>query len=406
MLQNQSAGTPDNVNYYTCTMHPSVHSKTPGKCPICGMDLVPVYKNSATNAQTSSMEESQITNSGVSTNEAESQPGEFNVPLERQQQIGVTYATVEKRPVQFSIRVAGTVAADKQRQWDYVARVDGYVQKLFVFSPGEVIEKNSPLLTIYSPDLLTTENEFLDLLRARDRAHTNNDSTLSESTDNLVESAKERLRLWNLSDSQIIALEKTRKPVENLTLESPFRGVVQTLDASQGSKVMDGENLVSVADLSVVWVWAQFYQDELSLLKDGLAVTISAGSLPGQKFDGKISTIDPFINDELRAARVRIDVENPDFKLWPGDYVNVELKIDEGEQLAVPVNAVLPTGQHNIVFVDKGGGKLEPRFLQLGRQFGNFYVVQSGLSEGERIVDSANFLIDAESQIQGALKSW
>jgi Cu(I)/Ag(I) efflux system membrane fusion protein len=169
---------------------------------------------------------------------------------------------------------------------------------------------------------------------------------------------------------------------------------------------MDGENLVSVADLSVVWVWAQFYQDELPLLKDGLPVSISADSLPGQKFDGKISVIDPFVNDELRAARVRIDVENPDFKLWPGDYVNVELKIDEGEQLAVPVNAVLPTGRHNIVFVDKGGGKLEPRFIQLGRQFGDFYEVKSGLNEGERIVDSANFLIDAESQIQGALKSW
>ena len=439
--KKQSANAPDNVDYYTCTMHPSVHSKTPGKCPICGMDLVPVYKTSgATNAlsieitnQTAAVEPSekkvkfyQSTMNPKETSPVpakdsmgmemepvyeeaaapENQPGEFTVPLERQQQIGVTYATVEKQPMKFSIRVVGTVTADKQRQWDYVARVDGYVQKLFVFSPGEVIEKNSPLLTIYSPDLLTTENEFLDLLRARDKAQTNSDSALSESTDDLVESAKERLHLWNLTDSQIDGLEKTRKPVENLTLESPFRGVVQTLDASQGAKVMDGENLVSVADLSVVWVWAQFYQDELPLLKSGLPVSVSAGSLPGQNFDGKISVIDPFVNDELRVARVRIDVENPDYKLWPGDYVNVELKIDEGEQLAVPVNAVLPTGRHNIVFVDKGGGTLEPRFIQLGRQFGNFYEVKSGLNEGERIVDSANFLIDAESQIQGALKSW
>jgi RND family efflux transporter MFP subunit len=439
--KKQSTTPPDNVDYYTCTMHPSVHSKTPGKCPICGMDLVPVYKTSgATNAtSTESTNQTAMTQTGEKkikfyqstmnpketspvpakdsmgmemepvyeeAGAPESQPGEFTVPLERQQQIGVTYVTVEKQPVQFSIRAVGAVTADKQRQWNYVARVDGYVQKLFVFSPGEVIEKGSPLLTIYSPDLSTTEKEFLDLLRARDRAQTNSDSALLESTDNLVDSAKERLRLWNLTDSQIATLENTRKPVENLTLESPFRGVVQTLDASQGAKVMDGENLVSVADLSVVWVWAQFYQDELPLLKNGLPVAISIGSLPGQKFDGKISVIDPFVNDDLRAARVRIDVENPDLKLWPGDYVNVELKIDEGEQLAVPVNAVLPTGQHNIVFVDKGGGKLEPRFIQLGRQFGNFYAVQSGLGEGERIVNSANFLIDAESQIQGALKSW
>ena len=400
-LQMAAATTPatNDIDYYTCTMHPSVHSKTPGKCPICGMDLVPVYKKSTlTNAPSAE--------SGTTNETVEENPGEFTVPLERQQQIGVTYATVEKQPMQSSVRAVGTVMADKQRQWDYVSRVDGYVQKLFVFSPGESIEKNSPLLTIYSPDLLTTENEFLGLLRARDQARTNSDSTLSESADDLVESAKERLRLWNLSDNQIATLEDTRKPVENLTLQSPFRGVVQTLDASQGSKVMNGANLVSVADLSVVWVWAQFYQDELPLLKDGLPVTISVGSLPGQKFNGEISVVDPFINDDLRTARVRIDVENPELKLRPGMFVNVELKIDGGEQLAVPVNAVIPTGEHNIVFVDKGQGELQPRFIELGQQCGDYYEVKSGLNEGERVVASGNFLIDAESQIQGALKSW
>ena len=399
--KDTTGGANDNVDYYTCTMHPSVHSKTPGKCPICGMDLVPVYKNSATNTPAVLTGENQVSNAGAPN---EGQPGEFTVPLERQQQIGVTYATVEKQPVQFSIRAVATVTPDKQRQWDYVARVEGYVQNLSVFSPGEIVKKGSPLLTIYSPDLLTAENEFVALLRTRD-AETNNPA-LAKSAENLVESAKERLRLWNVTDDQISELEKTRQPTEELRLISPFRGVVQSLDATQGAKVMPGDKLIGVTDLSVVWVWAQFYQDELSLLKDGLPVTISINSLPGRKFNGKISTMDPFINDELRTARVRIDVENPDFKLWPGSYVNVELNINEGEQLAVPVNAVLPTGQHNIVFVDKGGGKLEPRFIQLGRQFGNSYVVQSGLNEGERIVDSANFLIDAESQIQGALKSW
>jgi Cu(I)/Ag(I) efflux system membrane fusion protein len=194
--------------------------------------------------------------------------------------------------------------------------------------------------------------------------------------------------------------------MENVTLTAPFRGVVQSLDATQGAKVMAGDKLAGVTDLSVVWVWAEFYQDELPLLKSDLPVVITASSLPGQKFDGTISVIDPFVNDASRSARVRIDVKNPDFKLWPGMYVNAELKVDEGESLAVPVNAVLPTGQHNIVFVDKGAGKLEPRFIELGRQFNGYYEVKSGLNENERVVDSANFLIDAESQIQGALKSW
>jgi Cu(I)/Ag(I) efflux system membrane fusion protein len=365
-------------------MNPKETSPVPAKDSM-GMEMEPVYEEAGA---------------------PENQPGEFTVPLERQQQIGVTYATVEKMPVQFSIRAVGTVTYDTQRHWDYVPRVEGYVEKLFVSSPGQVVEKNAPLLSIYSPDLLTTENEFMDLLRTRDEAQVKNNSMLMESTDSLIESAKQRLRLWNITDDQIAELEKTPKPMEDLTLVSPFRGAVQNLDAVQGAKVTPGEKLVSVTDLSVVWVWAQFYQDEVPLLKQGLPVVITTSTYPGEKFDGKISVIDPFVNNALRAVRVRIDVNNPDFKLWPEMYVNVALNIDSGESLSVPVNAVLPTGEHNIVFVDKGDGKLEPRFVQLGRQFGNFYQVQSGLTEGERVVDSANFLIDAESQIQGALKSW
>jgi len=163
---------------------------------------------------------------------------------------------------------------------------------------------------------------------------------------------------------------------------------------------------VDIADLSVVWVWAQFYQDELPMLKKDLPITITSSSYPGEKFNGKISVVDPFINDSLRTGRVRIDVENADFKLRPDMYVDAELTMDMGEGIAVPFNAVLPTGKHNIVFVDKGGGKLEPRYVELGRKYGDFYEVKSGLSESERVVTSANFLIDAEAKVQGALKSW
>ncbi len=167
-----------------------------------------------------------------------------------------------------------------------------------------------------------------------------------------------------------------------------------------------GDHLVDVADLSTVWVWVQFYQDELSLLKTGLPVTITTSSYPGEKFSGNISVIDPFINNEMRTARVRIDVQNADFKLHPDMYVDVQLEVDMGKGVAVPVEAVLPTGLHNIVFVDKGGGRLQPRFIELGRKYGDFFEVKSGLKEDERVVNSANFLIDAEAQVQGALKSW
>jgi Cu(I)/Ag(I) efflux system membrane fusion protein len=395
-----ASAKPADVDYYTCTMHPSVKSQDPkAKCPICSMDLVPVMKKGAggmamTNAATNAM------------SMEEEKPSEFTVPVERQQQIGVTYAVIEKRPFTNSIRAVGTVAYDKQRHWDYVARVDGYVKNLSVFSRGEMVEKNAPILTIYSPDLLTTEHEFVDLLKTRDEVQAKGSHAVLESTERLVESAKERLRLWNIGDEQVAELEKTRKPSETLTLFSPFKGVVQDLGVDQGRRVMVGDHLVDIADLSVVWVWAQFYQDELSMLQKDLPITITSSSYPGEKFPGKISVVDPFINDATRTARVRIDVKNPDFKLRPDMYVDVELTMDMGEGIAVPFSAVLPTGNHNIVFVDKGDGKLEPRFVELGRKYGDYYEVKSGLNENERVVSSANFLIDAEAKVQGALKSW
>jgi membrane fusion protein, copper/silver efflux system len=341
---------------------------------------------------------------GMTNEEA---PSEFTVPIERQQQIGVTYAAIGRHPFTKTIRTIGTIAYDKQRHWDYVARVEGYVNKLFVFSPGELVEKNAPLLTLYSPDLLTTENEFVDLLKARDEAQAQGQQTmLAQSTDRLIESAKQRLHLWNITDDQIAELEKMRKPQEYLTLYSPFKGVVQTIGVDQGRKVMIGDHLVDVADLSVVWVWAQFYQDELPMLKKELPITITSSSYPGENFRGKISVVDPFISDATRTGRVRIDVENSDFKLRPDMYVNAQLTVNLGEGLAVPFSAVLPTGTRDIVFVDKSEGKLEPRFVELGRKYGDFYEIKSGLTEGERVVTSANFLIDAEAKVQGALKSW
>jgi Cu(I)/Ag(I) efflux system membrane fusion protein len=391
---------PDDVDYYTCTMHPSVRSQDPiGKCPICSMNLVPVKKKGAagTNA----------TNTASPTSmSGDEKPDEFTVPLPRQQQIGVTYATLGKRAFWHTLRGVGAVAYDEQRHWGYVARVDGYVNQLSVFSRGELVEKDAPLLTIYSPDLLTTQNEFVDLLRARDEARDKGNKPVLDSTERLVEATRKRLRLWNISGEQIAALETNRQPQETLTLYSPFRGVVQDIAVAQGRKVMTGDHLVDVADLSVVWVWAEFYQDELPMLKKGLPVAVSSSSYPGEKFEGEISVIDPFMNETMRTGRVRIDVKNYDFKLRPNMYVDAEVTMDMGESIAVPVNAVLPTGKHNIVFVSKGHGRLEPRYVEIGRRYGDFYEANSGLKEGEQVVTSANFLIDAEAKVQGALKSW
>ena len=240
------------------------------------------------------------------------QTSEFVVAVERQQQIGVTYATVERKPLHHTIRSVGMVVPDKGRNWQFVSRVDGYVQKLDVKSPGEIVEKDAPLLSIYSPDLLTSEREFVELLRMRDQAKSRE---ARETPERLIESAKRRLQLWNVTDEQITELQQTRNPRENLTLLSPFRGVVQSVPVEQGKSVKMGDMLVEVADLSVVWVWAEFYENELSMLKVGQKIDITAKSYPGEKFEGTISLINPFLEEAKRTAKVRIDIPNPDFKL-------------------------------------------------------------------------------------------
>jgi len=291
---------PANVDYYTCTMHPSVHSEVPGKCPICGMDLVPVLKK-----QTSP------------TPNAEDAHGtaEIVVPVERQQQIGVTYATVERRPLTHTLRAVGTVDTDRQRDWAFVARVDGYVEKLFVTSAGQLVDKDAPLMSIYSPDLLTTARELVMLLQMRDDAKS---KEARETPQRLIAAAESRLRQWNVTDEQIAELETKRDPGRATTLRSPFRGVVQQLPVQQGVNVKVGDRLIEIVDLSVVWVWAEFYESELSMLRTGQRVSVSTNAYPNERFDGQVALIDPFLDATKRTAKVRIDIPNPELKVRPG----------------------------------------------------------------------------------------
>jgi membrane fusion protein, copper/silver efflux system len=379
---------PPDVDYYTCTMHPSVHAEVPGKCPICGMELVPVKKRDGGQMSASP--------SGTQT----SVHREFVVPVERQQQIAVTYAKVERRTLSKEIRAVGAVEPDLQKHWAFVARADGYVQELVVASVGQIVEKDEPLLSIYSPELATTARELVMLLRMRDEART---PAARETPQRLIVAAEARLRQWNITPEQIAELEKSRTATEVITLHSPFRGVVQELPAHQGVAVKVGDHLVDVADLSTVWVWAEYYESELEGLKSGQTVSVTSKSFPDAAFEGTVAVVNPFVDQTKRTSRVRIDIPNPDFKLRPGMYVDVALTLEAGERLAIPVSAVMPTGERNIAFVDKGGGKIEPRELKLAGQFGDAYAVESGLNEGERVIASANFLIDSEAKVQGAL---
>jgi Cu(I)/Ag(I) efflux system membrane fusion protein len=384
-----AAATAPDIAYYTCTMHPSVREAVPGNCPICGMQLVPVYRKGAA--------ETAAPDAGADT---------FVVSPARQQMIGVTFATVRRSPLRKTVRATGTVASQLQRRWDCVSRVEGYVRNLAVSSEGDAVVVGQPLLTLYSPELLASERELVNALEARDDARGSGSAETAADAERLLAVSRRRLGLLGVDDREIAALERSREPSDTVTLFSPAAGVIESIPTQPGRRIAPGDRLVTLVDLSSVWVWAQFYQEELPLIRSGAPVSIGMPSQTGAVFDGRIGPTDPVLDDASRSVRVRIDVENPRLALRPGMYVDVELPIDGGSGLVVPLGAVLPTGQRNIVFVDKGGGSLEPRAIELGGKFGDDYAVLSGLREGERVVSSANFLIDAEAKVQGALKSW
>lgn len=383
-----------NIDYYTCAMHPSVRSQDPkGKCPICAMDLVPVAKAAASPMGTP------LTAEGS----AGSQNSVFIVPSERQQQIGVTYAAVRMAPLHRVIRAVGYIVPDAARRWEFTARTEAYVEKLHVTSPGESVRRDQPLVTVYSPDLLVTQTDFVRQLEERERATTAEEKARAERA---LDAFRRRLGQWQITPEQTSELERNRRPSEFLTLASPFDGAVEDVPVAQGRRVMPGDRLVSVADLSEVWVWADFYENETAALRAGEPAVVTAPAYPGEEFHGTIALVSPFLDEMNRTVRARLNIPNRALKLRPGMFVNVGLSLDRGKALSIPVGAVMPTGSRSLVFVDKGDGRLEPRTIQIGGKFGDLYEVQSGLADGERVVAGANFLIDAESKVQGAVKSF
>ena len=376
-----------NVDYWTCTMHPSVHSEIPGKCPICGMDLVPVTHG----------------------REKQPRPSEFVVPVERQQQIGVTYAEVRRRRMIFDIQAVGNLEVDQAQILECVTRVDGYIEELQVNSLGDRVAVGQPLITIYSPDLRAPEQELVNLLKAQASG-----SVSPASMDQLISSARRRLQLLNLGQAEISELERTGQPTDRITYRSALDGVVSEAPMKVGMSVKRGDKLMTVVNLSDLWLWANFYEGEVAFLREGQLVKIALPALPNRSFEGNIVVIGPTIDPVKRTALVRIDIPNPEGQLRPGMYATVAVEIDAGEGLTIPYEAVLPTGSRMLAFVDKGAGTLEPRFIQVGRQFvtlsdpkqEHYYQVTGGLREGERVVSSANFLIDAEAQVQGAVRDF
>jgi len=329
--------------------------------------------------------------------------GSVNVSPEKQQLVGIRTAVAEVRPLVKTIRTVGIVTYDETRVAQVFSKVDGWIEKLFVNYTGKLVQKGQPLFTLYSPDLVSTQEEYLLALRAKQTLGSSSIKEISAGSDSLFESAHRRLSLWDISEQQIDNLAKTGKPQRTLTFYSPISGFVIKKDAAQGMKVMPDKELYTITDLSTVWVNADIYENELNNVRLGQRATIALSYFPGQKFSGKVAWIAPVLEEKSRTTKVRLEFANRDFKLKPEMYANVEIEVDGGKKLAIPDEAVLDSGIRKIVFIDKGEGRYAPAEVKIGSKFDGYYEVLAGLSPGERIIASASFLLDSESRLKEAM---
>ena len=320
----------------------------------------------------------------------------------KQQLIGVKTAVIERRPLETTIRAVGRVGYNEERITHVNLRVSGWVEELFVDYTGQVVNKGQPLFTLYSPELVSSQDEYLLALRTKAKLK---DSPLPEAQDqaeHLVEAARDRLRLWTVSDRELEELVQRGRAKTSMTISSPFSGYVTEKNVFRGMFVEPGMRLYTIADLSTVWVNAEIYEFEVPFVKVDQQAAITFSSYPGQPFYGRVSYIYPYLNEQARTVKVRLELPNPGLRLKPEMYGDVLLKINRGNQVAVPEQAVMDSGTRKLVFLVRGEGLFEPREVKAGPKIGSFYEVQEGLEAGDRVVTSGNFLIDSESKLMAS----
>ncbi len=304
------------------------------------------------------------------------------------------------------IRTVGMVVLDETKIEQIHTKISGWIEKVFVDYTWQHVKKGDSLFSIYSPELVSTQEEYLLALKSKRILGDSKFVEISDSANSLLEASKRRLELWDISEQQIRDLEQTGKVKKSLVIYSPISGHVMYKNAFENMFVEPNTIIYKIADHSNVWVNADIYENEISLVKLGQEVSMTVASLPGQVFTGKVTFIWPHLQPETRTTKVRIEFPNPDLKLLPEMYANVEIEIPLGEKLTIPASAVLRTGKQDLVFVDMGEGKMQIRRVELGQKVDDYYEVLRGLNKGDAVVSRANFLIDAESQIQAAVATW
>jgi len=328
--------------------------------------------------------------------------GAVIVPAVMRQLIGVRSAPVGVAVLGQEIRAVGTVGYDERGLTQVTVKTSGWVREVFVDSIGRPVRKGDPLFTLYSPDLLTTQDEHLLAVKTQAQLAASPLGDVKTNAASLVASTRERLRLWDVTDAQMATLERRGKAEPVLTVYAPSFGIVLKREALPGKYVEPGTTLYEVADLSTVWISADIYESEIAAVTLNQPASVTFAAYPGETFRGTVSYVYPTLNAETRTVRVRLELPNPGLKLKPGMYGNVTVQTDAVNTLVVPKEAVLETGLRQLVYLDRGQGRYEPASVKLGRRSQDDVEVLEGLKEGDRIVTSANFLLDAESKLTSA----
>ena len=370
------------VLYWVDPMHPWYKSDKPGIAPDCGMKLTPVYAGD------------QLPNSAAADAVA--------VSPEKQQMIGVEYGTAEYETAADTIRASARVTLDETRIVKVQTRLEGWIDRVFADFTGKYVQRGDALATVYSPDALATQQEYLLALRAQRTIRDGAMPAMAEGNGNLVAAARKRLELWDISSQQIDEVGRTGKPIENLTVYAPASGYVTERNAFPKQHVTSDTVLYTLADLSSVWVVADVFEYEAAGVRLGQAATFTLDYLPGRVFRGRVSYILPGVDTASRTLKARIEFANPGGQLKPDMYGQVEIRLGGALRLMAPESAVLDSGDRQVVYVDLGNGNLQPRPVRAGEHVGGKIEILEGLRAGERIVTSGNFLLDSESQLKAA----